>query len=246
MLLEINGHSLYLEDHGDLANPAVIFLHHGLGSAAAWRRQIPALVNAGWRAIAYDRWGYGHSSPRQGIDMPAFTQDQADLQRLLDLLELEQVSLVGHSDGGTIALYFAIAHPERVRCLVTVAAHVYVEDKMQPSILAVQRSFEQDGRFRSGLRRIHGDKFEQVFHNWFDGWARPECLGWDMRRQLAAITCSVLVVQGQDDEHALPQHASDIAAAIPGAQLWLAPGARHMLPQDEVELFNARLIEFLG
>jgi pimeloyl-ACP methyl ester carboxylesterase len=246
MLLEIQGHSLNVEDRGSQASPAVILLHHGLGSAAAWRQQLPALVDAGWRAIAYDRWGYGHSDFRASIDMPAFTQDQADLLRLLDRLELGQVSLVGHSDGGTIALYFAAAHPERVHRLVTVAAHVYVEDKMQPSILAVRRDFEQDTRFRSGLRRVHGEKFEQVFHNWFDGWAREACLGWDMRPQLTAIPCPVLVVQGEDDEHAAPQHAIDIAAGIPGAELWLVPGARHMLPQDNAQVFNQRLIEFLG
>jgi pimeloyl-ACP methyl ester carboxylesterase len=246
MLLEINGHSLNIEDHGGKERPAVVLLHHGLGSAAAWRRQLPVLVEAGWRAIVYDRWGYGHSDLRVGIDMPAFTQDQTDLLCLLDLLELEQVSLVGHSDGGTIALYLTTAHPERVRSLVTIAAHVYIEDKMQPSILSVQHDFEHDARFRTGLRRVHGEKFEQVFHNWFDGWVRPECLGWDMRPQLAVITCPALVVQGEHDEHATPQHAIDTAAAIRGAQLWLVPAAGHMLPQESAEVFNPRLIEFLS
>ena len=177
--------------------------------------------------------------------MPNFTQDLSDLQRLLDILELGQVSLVGHSDGGTIALYFAAAHPERVRSLVTVAAHVYVEEKMQPSILAVRHAFEHDGRFRAGLRRVHGDKFEQVFHNWFDGWARSECKDWDLRPLLNSITCPVMVVQGEQDEHATPQHAIDLAAAIKGAGLWLVPGARHMLPQENAVIFNPRLLEFL-
>lgn len=245
MLVEINGHKLNIEDYGERERPAVVLLHHGLGSAAAWRKQIPALTRAAFRAIAYDRWGYGESEGRVGIDMPAFVQDLADLERLLELYQLDKVRLVGHSDGGTIALYFTAAHPERVCSLVTVAAHVYVQAEMVRGVLGVQRDFEQDARFREGLRRIHGEKFEQTFYNWFDGWARCGCESWDMRPTLATITCPALVVQGTEDEHATPQHAIDTAAAIPGAELWLVEGGRHMLPQDQPEEFNVRLLEFM-
>jgi len=245
MLIEINGHQLNVEDEGERQRPAVVLLHHGLGSAAAWRKQVPALVGAGFRAIAYDRWGYGKSQGRAGIDMPAFTQDLADLERLLDVLELDKVGLVAHSDGGTIALYFAAAHPERVRCLVTVAAHVYIEARMETALLEVSHNFEQDKRIREGLRHVHGEKFEQTFHNWFDGWRVCECGGWDMRPQIASIACPALVVQGAEDEHATPQHAIDTAAVVPAAELWLVEGARHMLPQENAEQFNERLLSFL-
>lgn len=245
MLIEINGHKLYIEDEEMGERPAVVLLHHGLGSADAWRKQVPVLRRAGWRAIAYDRWGYGKSEVRPGIDMPAFTQDLADLERLLDMLNLGRVALVGHSDGGTIALYFAAAHPERVGCLMAVAAHVYIETAMGSTVMDVLHNFEQDKRIREGLRRVHGEKFEQTFHNWFDGWRNCECEHWDMRPGLASITCPTLVVQGDEDEHATAQHARDTAAAVPGAQLWLVEGGRHMLPQEKPELFNERLLAFL-
>jgi pimeloyl-ACP methyl ester carboxylesterase len=67
-----------------------------------------------------------------------------------------------------------------------------------------------------------------------------------MRPLLGGITCPTLVIQGEQDEHASPQHARDIAAAIPGAGLWLLPGTGHMLPQEADECFNSRLIEFIG
>jgi pimeloyl-ACP methyl ester carboxylesterase len=54
------------------------------------------------------------------------------------------------------------------------------------------------------------------------------------------------VVQGLEDEHASPQHARDLAASIPEADLWLVPGAGHMLPQDNPEEFNLRVLHFLG
>jgi pimeloyl-ACP methyl ester carboxylesterase len=66
-----------------------------------------------------------------------------------------------------------------------------------------------------------------------------------MRHVLKKIACPALVVQGFQDEHATPQHARDIAAAIPGAQLWLLQGAQHMLPQENAVVFNQRLLQFL-
>lgn len=245
MELEINGHTLAVQVHGPPSARPVVLLHHGLGAIPAWEAQIPALVIAGYRVVAYDRWGYGASQARQGVGMPDFQQDRADLLGLLARLQIERCALVGHSDGGTIALYFTADHPERVACLVTVAAHVYVEPKMAGSVLQVRAAFENEPRLREGLRRLHGEKTEQVFANWFDGWLTPGNLAWDMRPYLSGIGCPALVVQGEADEHATPQHARDIAAAIPQGVGWLVPQADHMLPQRVPEIFNQRLLEFL-
>jgi pimeloyl-ACP methyl ester carboxylesterase len=240
-----NDHSLSVGVAGQAGNPAVILLHHGLGSRQSWLGTIPALASAGYRVIAYDRWGYGQSQSRQTLGMPFFNDDLKDLRAICDQLELKPVSLVGHSDGGTIALYFSALYPERVAALVVVAAHVYVEQKMESGILGVRTAYERDERFRAGLRRLHGEQAQQVFYNWFDGWRREENLNWDMRPQLGRITSPALVIQGLEDEHATPQHARDIVASIPKAELWLVPGARHMLPQEMPDEFNRRIISFI-
>jgi pimeloyl-ACP methyl ester carboxylesterase len=241
----INGHNLYMEHYGPENGPVVGLLHHGLGSARAWREQIPSLVDAGYQVVAYDRWGYGGSDARPKLDLPTFTTDLDDLCSLFEQLGIRRAALLGDSDGGTIALYFAAQHPELVSCVVTVAAHIYVETKMEPGILGIRQSFKTDERFRSGLHHAHGEKYNAVFHNWFDGWHRIESLAWDMRPVLAQIRCPTLIVQGEEDEHATPQHAKDIVEAITGAELWLLPGTGHMLPQENANLFNPRLIEFL-
>ncbi len=238
-------HSLNVEESGPQEGPAVVLLHHGLGSVRAWKEQIPALEGAGFRVLAYDRWGYGKSGSRQKISIPGFEEDLADLKDLLDSRGIHRASLVGHSDGGTIALYHAALHPEQVACLVVVAAHIYVEAKMEPGIQGVYQVYEQDARFREGLRRAHGEKAEAIFKAWYHGWLDEANLSWDMRPALQNITCPVLVVQGMEDEHATPQHARDLAAAIPGAELWLEPAAKHMLPQEQSQEFNRRVIDFL-
>lgn len=240
-----NGRQLYFEEHGSRDGHPVVLLHHGLGSTRAWRAQIPALVEAGFRVIAYDRWGYGGSDPRPGLDIPLFQADRQDLLALLDGLGVERAALVGHSDGGTLALYFAADQPRRVTSLVVVAAHIYIEPKMQTGINAVRRAFEADERFHEGLQRVHGENTLAVFDGWFYGWLRPENLSWDLRPVLSRVTCPVLVVQGMEDEHAVPQHAQDLAAALPRSSLWLEPGVNHMLPQEKPAAFNRRVVEFL-
>jgi pimeloyl-ACP methyl ester carboxylesterase len=242
----INGHNLNVESHGPANGQAVVLLHHGLGSIRAWKANTPALAAAGLRVIVYDRWGYGKSDPRPDLGQPAFLADQADLLNLLDALELEQACLVGHSDGGTIGMYFTAAHAGRVAKLAVVAAHVYVEPKMQPGLEAIRSVYESDPDFQRKFTRQQGPKAGQVFQNWYGGWLRQENLSWDMRPLLGSIRCPTLVIQGEQDEHATAQHARDIAAAIPGAGLWLVPGAGHMLPQEAARKFNSRLIQFIG
>ena len=239
------GHSLYCESYGQAGNPAVVLLHHGLGSLESWSEQVAPLVSAGYYVIAYDRWGYGRSDPRGERISPTFETDREDLRALLFALSLDRVILVGHSDGGTIALYHAAGDPAQVARLVVVAAHVYIEPRMEAGIEGVRSAYEDRPGFREGLRRLHGDNAQAVFDNWFYGWRRSENLSWDMRPELARIACPALVVQGMEDEHARPQHARDLAAAIPNAELWLVEGADHMLPQNTPQAFNRRLLDFL-
>jgi pimeloyl-ACP methyl ester carboxylesterase len=241
----INNHQLYVESHGIKTDHPLIFLHHGLGSTRSWRRQISFFVDLGYQVLLYDRWGYGKSESRPYLAVPSFKDDLADLKILIETLDLQPATLIGHSDGGSIALYFAIQNPDYVNALVSVAAHIYLEPKMELGILGIKNSFDSDSQLRKGLKGAHGEKFETTFNNWFYGWKVPEALDWDMRPILSGVLCPALVVQGIDDEHATPQHAIDIADGIPDANLWLVPGVKHMLPQDIPDEFNQRLKEFL-
>jgi pimeloyl-ACP methyl ester carboxylesterase len=224
----------------------IIFLHHGLGSTHAWRNQVPAFSAAGYRVILYDRWGYGKSEARPYLSVPSFEDDLSDLRTLLEILEIQRAILIGHSDGGSIGLYYAAQFPEQVHALVTVAAHIYLEPKMEPSVQGIQQALENDQRFRQGLQRTHGEKYESTFYNWFNGWYSPATLDWDMRPLLSGIHCPALVIQGEEDEHATLQHAIDIAENILGAELWLVRNGKHMLPQEIPREFNHRVLSFLN
>ena len=93
---------IYYEDHG--AGPPVVLIHGYPLSGRAWDKQVPVLLEAGYRVITYDRRGFGKSSqPAIGYDYDTFT---ADLHALLEHLDLRDAVLVGHSMGtGEVARY---------------------------------------------------------------------------------------------------------------------------------------------
>ncbi len=245
MWVNVNAHRLYYERHGPESAPPVVLLHHGLGSTAAWKHQVPVLTEAGFQVIVYDRWGYGASDPRPHLDVPHFAQDVADLKALLEALNIPQAVLVGHSDGGNVALTFAAEHPQQVLGVVAVAAHIYLEDTMPQGIAQVAQTYRTEAAFRAALDRVHHGRGEAVFRLWHEAWTQPSLAQWDARPRFRAVKCPVLVVQGDADEHATPQHACDLAKALPHAHLAILPKGRHMLPQEQPKAFNALLLDFL-
>jgi len=244
-IVHIGDHYLYVEVHGVADNYPIVLLHHGLGSTKSWNTQINSLLEAGYLIIVYDRWGYGKSDKRIEFSMPNFRDDVRDLHRLINKLGITNATLIGHSDGGTISLYFAEKYQHLISSVIAVSAHIYVEEKMKLGIERIHKYYISDPNFRVGLQRLHGEYSEQIFDNWYNGWKNVDNEVWDMRPIIKNIICPTLVIQGLLDEHATPQHAHDICGAIPGADLWLVNGGNHMVPQEMPADFNEKVISFL-
>src|SRR3954451_24916707 len=118
-----------IELPGEAKAPPFVLLHEGLGSVGLWR-DFPAALRAasGRRVIAFSRFGHGRSDPPARPRTPAFFHDEAlhALPELLQAPAVERAVLVGHSDGASIAIIHAAAHP--VAGLVLLAPHVFVEE----------------------------------------------------------------------------------------------------------------------
>ena len=93
---------LYYEDHG--SGQPVVLIHGYPLSSASWEKQVPALLEAGYRVIAYDRRGFGKSSqPTTGYNYDTFAED---LHHVVTHLKLRDFVLVGFSmGGGEVARY---------------------------------------------------------------------------------------------------------------------------------------------
>ncbi len=233
--LEAAGHRLHAEHlipPRAAAGPTLVFLHEGLGSIGQWRgfpKQLCA--QTGLPGLVYERWGYGRSEPLVGPRPDDYLQREA-WDTLPEVLETcgvaEPPILFGHSDGGSIALLFAAAYPQRVRAAISEAAHVFVDEKCLVGIRRARDAYQQ-GSLREGLRRYHGDNTDTMFRGWCDTWLRPDYRDWNMEAELPRIVCPVLVVQGEDDEYGTRAQVDAIAAGITGPTelLWL-PGCGHV------------------
>lgn len=243
-LVEIHDHQLYWERYGEPSDPLILMLHHGLGSMRSWRRQIPAFVQEHWQVLLYDRWGYGRSDERPSFQDGYLLDDTEEAFLLLDTLGIEELTLLGHSDGGTIALLMASQQPQRINAIVVVAAHIYFEPPMADGLDLIAQSVS-DPKVLAGLKREHGERALRLVDAWLEHWRSTDPASLSMHHLLAKITCPALVIQGELDEHATSQHAVDIAEAVQNGDLWLIPNVRHMPPSEIPVLFNQRVLEFL-
>lgn len=224
-------HAEWVEPEGVPAAPVLVLLHEGLGSTGFWK-DLPEVLAArnGLRVFLYDRRGYGRSEP-EPLPRPLDYLDRMALRELpavLDSAGIERAILLGHSDGGTIALLAAAAIPERVRAVVAIAAHVFVEPETVAGIRKAVEAFEA-GDLRSKLERFHGARTEAVFRAWADTWLDPRFFAWNVEDRLPRIRCPVLVLQGEADEYATRAQVEAIARGVRGpVRTALLPGAGHV------------------
>jgi pimeloyl-ACP methyl ester carboxylesterase len=228
----------------------IIFLHEGLGSVAMWR-DWPAQVCAdtGRAGVVYSRRGYGQSEPI--ADVRGAGRRQADymhreafevLPRLLATLEIDKPILLGHSDGGTIALLHASRFP--VTACVVMAPHIIVEEVSLHSIEEARKAFEA-GTLREGLKRYHRD-VDSAFWQWNDAWLSPAFRGFDIRRECREIRAPVLAIQGEADAYGTLRQIDEIGPTQGPFEREVLAQCGHVPQRDQPARTRARIAQFLA
>jgi pimeloyl-ACP methyl ester carboxylesterase len=219
----------------------VLLIHGGLGHGDVWGFQVPALAED-HKVIVADSRGHGRSTRSEQPFGYALMAD--DYLALLDHLGIDQVALVGWSDGGIIGLDIAIRHPERLSGLYAFAAN-YVPE-------GVKETVGDDPIFGAYVERASADyarlsptpdEFDAFVEQISQMWASQPHYSED---QLRAIPVRTVIFSGEHDEAIKLEHTEAMAALIPDARLEIMKDASHFAMWQQPEAFNASVRTFLA
>lgn len=260
---------LHVDDTGGSGRP-IVLIHGWPLSGASWAPQVPALTDAGFRVVTYDRRGFGRSDkPKKGYDYDTLADDLAGI---LDELDLRDVTLVGFSmGGGEVVPYLSRHGAERFRSVVLLGAvPPYLmkgpdnpDGPLTPDLAAqmsAQLTKDEDDFYEDFTRMFFsaGEKLmvtEQERQQAFalaklsDKAASLEAMtSWgntDFRDDLAAITVPLLVIHG-DSDAAVPFEGSGLRThrAVPGSRLEVIENGPYGLGVSHADQVNRLLVDF--
>jgi non-heme chloroperoxidase len=260
---------IYYEDHG--AGQPVVLIHGYPLSGRAWDKQVPVLLEAGYRVITYDRRGFGQSSqPTVGYDYDTFA---ADLNTLLEHLDLHDAVLVGHSMGtGEVTRYLGRYGSARVAKGVLVSPIPPFLLQMPDNPEGVPQSlFDGFAQAAAADAPAWMKGFLDNFYNidtlrgtlvsdqaYQTSWnlavtasatAAVACIGtWttDFRDDLPEIDVPMLVVQGDADQVLpLDKTGKRLPGLIKDVQLVVIDGGPHAIPWTHAARVNTALLDFI-
>lgn len=230
------------------AAPPLVLLHDSLGSVAQWR-DFPAALALALRCevIAYDRLGFGASSPLAALPGRDFIAAAARrFAALRAALGLDAFGLFGHSVGGAMALVIAATQGEACRFVVSESAQAFVEERTCDGIRAAQARFADPAEF-ARLARWHGARAQWVLQAWTQVWLDPGFAGWRLDAWLARVRCPVLLIHGDRDEFGSIAFPQCIARGVAGAaRLALLEGCGHVPHRERAEDVLRLVAGFVG
>jgi len=261
---------LHVEDSGGTGRP-VVLIHGWPLSAESWKAQVPALRDAGYRVVAYDRRGFGRSEkPADGYEYDTLADDLAGV---LEDLDLKDATLVGFSmGGGEVARYVAKHGESRLHSVVFASAvpPYMLKTSDNPEGPLTQ---EKADEMREGLEKDRDTFFDGFTKDFFsangelkvseeerqaaiklcqqsDQTAALGCMKafgtTDFRGDLKKVTVPTLVLHG-DSDGTVPFEGSGkrTHAAIAGSEVVVLKDAPHGCNASHADAFNKALLDFL-
>jgi pimeloyl-ACP methyl ester carboxylesterase len=243
--LTLNDQRIYYCSEGE--GPPVILLHNATSSTQDWRYLMPRLADAGYRAIAYDRLGFGRSDPLARWPLDYLHRDRDELIALMDALGLEEAALLGNSDGATISLLTASAFPQRVVLVVAESPHMwYEQEHLAQGFQHFRETLEKDPRFIKTMRRAHGKQADEVISRWQNRWLDPAFFSWDEREALEQVRCPAFIIHGGRDMFFPVSHSQEIANSLSDSELLLWPDVGHTPHLERPHEYARHVITFLN
>jgi haloalkane dehalogenase len=254
---------LSYRESGPADAPVALMLHGYPESSFMWSGVMPAVADAGWRAIAPDLAGFGDSPP----DPPGTWERHVEsLERFRTVLGIERCVPVMHDWGGLIGLWWACEHPDAVDALVISSSGFFPDGKWSGMAKALQEpgtgeqlldSLDRDG-FAGVLRQQSPGMTDEAIDDYWKAYADEERRRGQLElyrsgdfsklagRDLAGLGVPALLVWGADDEFAPVAGAHRFERELPATELVVVEGARHFVWEDAPAECAAALTGFLA
>ena len=228
------------------SKPVLVFLHDGLGSVGTMRK-FPEKTGTAMNlpAFVFDRFGYGRSDREEEFPADFMGEAADDLERVLAAAEIDDCCLIGHSDGGTVALLHSVRYRGRVRAVVTIAAHVRRDELTYGQVLRHNEMY-QDGKIPEWMERFHGDRAAHLLKCWTEVWQKTLYDSWDISEEIAGIEVPLMSLQGSEDAYGLPSQLESIGKAIPHAETEMIDGLGHFPQLEDPDRIVERIQRFLS
>lgn len=247
---DIRGIRLYYEIHGQ--GDPVFLLHHGFGCCAMWEKIIPQLVRAGYKAICYDRRGFGKSEEGPRFEdfyvSDAYRPDSvSELEALRDWLGVPTFHVVGQCEGGVVAVDYAVMYPHRVQNLVTSSTLCFSTVPMSEfNASKFLKSFaELDPELQTKLASWHGERAEPFFNMFrrFGGEYGESVF--DLRPVLPSVACPSLVLYPDRSYLFEVEQGVALYRHLPDGELAVLPKCGHNTYDNWPEEYAAHIVKFL-
>lgn len=231
-------------DHGDFSQ-ALIFLHPGMGAKETWSR-FPKLLcdELKTSGIVYTRPEYEVVDGQVSLPTDFIEREASRLEALLAEKGVENALIVGSSDGASIALEHAASFPQRVRCIVSIAAHVMVDPVMIEALNRLRREALSEPTPQWLIAQFGANGVATALA-WCKTWNALMTSGWSIEERLTAITCPVLAMQGTEDRNGALHQIDAIAAKVPNCRTSVLQGLGHFPFRQEPEKLCAHIAAFI-
>jgi pimeloyl-ACP methyl ester carboxylesterase len=249
------GVKLWFVDTGGRGVP-IVLLHPNTGTVEIWEPQIAGLARAGYRAVAFDRRGWGQSTPDPSSG-PQPGSIAEDLHALAEHLKLEKFHLLGVAGGGFAALDYAAWHPERVRSLIVGGSTGAIEDKEIAEFIA--RIAIPEIRKQSAHYREIGPSYRGANPQGTQRWIeidehsrqpgvpfQPPLRTPNTLAKIATIATPTLVIAADADLLAPPALMRIWAAHLRHHEWTVIHDAGHAMAWEQPGTFNDKVLEFIA
>ena len=251
MKVNVDDVELYYEIHGE--GEPIIFSHGWMCDCSVWNSQIN-FFSKKYKVIVYDHRGHGKSDkPKANYSIETLSND---LYSIIKELNLDKVTLVGHSMGGMTALTFALNHPDKVSKLILVgtSAKMTLLGYIQLWIMMHISSYESfvrgmiDFQHHKPSEQIKKESFERAMRT--PKFASYECFtefmkNYDIRERISQIRIPALIVVGSKDEATPVEMSQYLNREIKGSKLQIIPDSKHMVMIDKPNELNGIIEEFI-